>query len=129
MPNTHVPAAGEAMPAVEGMHIITGRFSRRAMLIGAIASISAAGAAVAAPALPAALTFTKGRRLTTEERLASMDARLALLPPDVAALLRERFEQNVRHVHQMYLDGADLAAVKAYLRSLPELELPARFQS
>ncbi|MER9171219.1 hypothetical protein NKI12_28615 [Mesorhizobium australicum] len=54
---------------------------------------------------------------------------MALLPPDVAALLRERFEHNVRHVHQMYLDGADLVAVKAYLRSLPELELPARFQS
>ncbi|MER8810431.1 hypothetical protein [Mesorhizobium australicum] len=51
MPNTHVPAAGEAMPAVEEMHIITGRFSRRAMLIGAIATISAAGAAVAAPAV------------------------------------------------------------------------------
>ncbi|OWK20648.1 hypothetical protein AJ88_27740 [Mesorhizobium amorphae CCBAU 01583] len=31
MPNTHVPAAGEAMPAVEGMPII-GRFSGRAIM-------------------------------------------------------------------------------------------------
>ncbi|RUW62107.1 hypothetical protein [Mesorhizobium sp. M7A.F.Ca.US.008.03.1.1] len=50
MPNTHVPAAGEAMPAVEGMHIFTGRFSRRAMLIGAIASIPAMAGALAAEA-------------------------------------------------------------------------------
>ncbi|OBQ94406.1 hypothetical protein [Mesorhizobium sp. AA23] len=54
MPNTHVPAAGEAMPAA----IITGRFSRRAMLVGAVASIPAIAGAVAAPAVhPDALLF------------------------------------------------------------------------
>ncbi|MBZ9748285.1 hypothetical protein LB516_23930 [Mesorhizobium sp. CO1-1-7] len=47
MPNTHVPAASEAMPAVEGMHIITGRFSRRLVLAG-LASLPALGAATAA---------------------------------------------------------------------------------
>ncbi|MDG4908144.1 hypothetical protein P9228_17080 [Mesorhizobium sp. WSM4898] len=51
MPNTIVPAAGEAMPAAEGMQIITGRFSRRAMLVGAIASIPTIAGAVAAPAI------------------------------------------------------------------------------
>ncbi|MER9257760.1 hypothetical protein [Mesorhizobium sp. M0619] len=40
MPNTHVPAAGEAMPAV------IGRFSRRAML-GTFASLPLIGGAVA----------------------------------------------------------------------------------
>lgn len=107
MPKLTFPAAGEAMPAVEGMHIITGRFSRRAMLIGAIASISAAGAAVAAPSLPAALTFTKPR--------ASIEARLALLPPDVAARLREQFCQMIDHVYAMQESGADTASIKAYL--------------
>lgn len=46
MPNTTVPAAGEAVPATQ---IITGRFSRRLMLMGAVASIPAIGAATAAP--------------------------------------------------------------------------------
>ncbi|RWE12435.1 MAG: hypothetical protein EOS61_14930 [Mesorhizobium sp.] len=41
MPNTTVPAAGEAMPAAEGMQIVTGRFSRRTMLVGAISSLPA----------------------------------------------------------------------------------------
>lgn len=50
MPNTHVPAAGEAMPGAEGMQIVTGRFSRRAMLVGAVASIPAIAGAVGAPA-------------------------------------------------------------------------------
>ncbi|PBB21124.1 hypothetical protein [Mesorhizobium sp. WSM4313] len=48
MPNTRIPAAGEAMPGAEGMHIITGRFSRRLILAG-IASLPATGGAVAAP--------------------------------------------------------------------------------
>ena len=51
MPNTPVPAAGEAMPAAEESHII-GRFSRRALL-GAIASIPAIGGATAALAVAA----------------------------------------------------------------------------
>lgn len=50
MPNTHVPAAGEAMPAAEVTPII-GRFSRRALL-GAIASLPAVAGATAAFALP-----------------------------------------------------------------------------
>ncbi|WP_136616991.1 MULTISPECIES: hypothetical protein [Mesorhizobium] len=49
MPNTHVLAAGEAMPAAEVMPIL-GRFSRRAML-GALASVPAIGAATAAVAV------------------------------------------------------------------------------
>jgi hypothetical protein len=61
MPNTPVPAAGEAMPAVEERKII-GRFSRRALLGGAIAAVPAIGtataaslrnSAVSAPTLPA----------------------------------------------------------------------------
>ncbi|WP_192253751.1 hypothetical protein [Mesorhizobium silamurunense] len=52
MPNTHVPAAGEAMPAAQPT-IIVGRFSRRALL-GAIASVPAVGTAAAA--LPSAGT-------------------------------------------------------------------------
>lgn len=32
MPNTQVPAAGEAMPAVEPTPIVVGRFSRRAIM-------------------------------------------------------------------------------------------------
>ncbi|CDX22160.1 hypothetical protein MPL3356_390177 [Mesorhizobium plurifarium] len=51
MPNNTVSAAGEAMPAAEGMQIVTGRFSRRAMLVGAIASLPAIAAATAAPAV------------------------------------------------------------------------------
>ncbi|MER9840130.1 hypothetical protein NKJ59_02570 [Mesorhizobium australicum] len=55
MPKLTFPAAGEAMPAVEEMHIITGRFSRRAMLIGlaSIPALAGATAAVTAPTLPA----------------------------------------------------------------------------
>ncbi|TGP26416.1 MULTISPECIES: hypothetical protein [unclassified Mesorhizobium] len=53
MPNTHVPAAGEAMPAAEGMQIITGRFSRRAMLIGAASVPTVAGAVALPMPLPA----------------------------------------------------------------------------
>ena len=45
MPKLTVPAAGEAMPAAEGMPII-GRFSRR-VLLGAIASIPATAGATA----------------------------------------------------------------------------------
>ena len=42
MPNTHVPAAGEAMPAAEGSHII-GRFSRRPIIVmGDVAMAAAA---------------------------------------------------------------------------------------
>ncbi|MFB9979459.1 hypothetical protein ACFSQQ_14725 [Mesorhizobium kowhaii] len=55
MPNTHVPAAGEAMPAAEEMKIITGRFSRRLILAG-IASLPALGAATAAVARPEAVS-------------------------------------------------------------------------
>jgi len=44
MPNTHVPAAGEAMPAAEGMRILTGRFSGRAILVGDAAVQMAAAA-------------------------------------------------------------------------------------
>lgn len=47
MPNPHVPAAGEAMPAAK---LITGRFSRRAMLVGAVAAVPAIAGAVSAPA-------------------------------------------------------------------------------
>ncbi|TPM11509.1 hypothetical protein FJ960_01835 [Mesorhizobium sp. B2-3-11] len=54
MPNTHVPAAGEAMPAAEGMHIITGRFSRRLILAG-LASLPAIAGATAALAVPATI--------------------------------------------------------------------------
>ncbi|MBM2711651.1 hypothetical protein JQK88_10370 [Mesorhizobium caraganae] len=42
MPNTTVPAAGEVMPAVEGMNII-GRFSRRPIIVmGDVAMAAAA---------------------------------------------------------------------------------------
>ena len=39
MPDTHVPAAGEAMPAAEEMQIIAGRFSRHAVPVGVKATI------------------------------------------------------------------------------------------
>lgn len=55
MPNTHVPAPGGAMPDVEEMHIITGRFSRRAMLVG-LASLPAMAGATAALAAPTPAT-------------------------------------------------------------------------
>ncbi|MDF3217494.1 hypothetical protein EN962_26150 [Mesorhizobium sp. M7A.F.Ca.CA.001.09.2.1] len=41
MPNTHVPAAGEAMPGAEVMPII-GRFSRRPIVIMGDVTIAAA---------------------------------------------------------------------------------------
>ncbi|MER8672554.1 hypothetical protein [Mesorhizobium sp. M0037] len=50
MPNTHVPAAGEAMPATDVVPIV-GRFSRRTML-GTFALLPLIGGAVAL-ALPA----------------------------------------------------------------------------
>ncbi|MBZ9710471.1 hypothetical protein LB543_27615 [Mesorhizobium sp. ESP7-2] len=52
MPNTPVLAAGEALPGAEGM--ITGRFSRRAMLAG-LASLPAVGGATAASAAAPAI--------------------------------------------------------------------------
>ncbi|RVC64055.1 hypothetical protein [Mesorhizobium sp.] len=61
MPNITVPAAGEAMPAVEGMQI-TGRFSRRAMLLGALASVPAIGGAAAAVASPVSSIPVPDRR-------------------------------------------------------------------
>jgi hypothetical protein len=57
MPNTHVPAAGEAMPAAEVMPTV-GRFSRRALL-GTIATIPAIGAATAAPLAKAPVSAPK----------------------------------------------------------------------
>ena len=43
MPNTHVPAAGEAMPATEGMPVI-GKFSRRPIIV--IGDVTMAAAAM-----------------------------------------------------------------------------------
>lgn len=75
MPKLTVPAAGEAVPAAEGMPII-GRFSRRALL-GAFASVPAVGVAtealsstgIATPELPC----IRVRRLARERALALDD--------------------------------------------------------
>lgn len=67
MPKLTFPAAGEAMPAAQ--EVITGRFSRRAMLVSAIATLPAIGAAAAASSSPVAATehiSERVRRLARE---------------------------------------------------------------
>ncbi|TPJ34279.1 hypothetical protein [Mesorhizobium sp. B2-6-5] len=76
MPNTHVPAAGEAMPAAEEMHIITGRFSRRLILAG-LASLPAIAGATAALAMPKAHPDAELFRL--ERELDALQSRMDML--------------------------------------------------
>ncbi|TPJ46852.1 hypothetical protein [Mesorhizobium sp. B2-7-1] len=113
MPNITVPAAGEAMPGAEGMKIITGRFSRRVMLVGAIAALPALAGATALPGLPAVMSLTIKPRLNHAERWAGIEAKLALLPPKVAENLREQFYAVIERVWQMQESGADPAAIRA----------------
>ncbi|TPN57580.1 hypothetical protein FJ976_02780 [Mesorhizobium sp. B1-1-9] len=61
MPNTHVPAAGEAMPAAEVMPII-GRFSGRVILGDVAVQMAAAALQIQrdAASIAAALTIIHG---------------------------------------------------------------------
>ncbi|MEI9422219.1 hypothetical protein O7A70_13700 [Mesorhizobium sp. Cs1299R1N1] len=124
MPNTHVPAAGEAMPAVEGMQIITGRFSRRAMLIGAIASLPALGGAATAP-MTRAVTMLADKPRRRSPRLARIEALLDTLPPEEAERHRAMFIDILERVVQMQKDGADDATIRGFISSLSRREKAA----
>ncbi|CAN7442489.1 hypothetical protein [Mesorhizobium sp. LjNodule214] len=73
MPNTSVPAAGEAMPAAEVMPII-GRFSRR-LILGAIVSVPAMGAALAAT-VPAPAEHPDAELFRLDKELEAAHARM-----------------------------------------------------
>ncbi|PBB20541.1 hypothetical protein [Mesorhizobium sp. WSM4313] len=83
MPNTPVPAAGEAMPGAEEM--IIGRFSRRRILAG-IAAIPAMGVATEAPA--ASNTMADPLADTIAEYYAKM-AEFMALPVDQVTIETE----------------------------------------
>ncbi|MEI9413214.1 hypothetical protein [Mesorhizobium salmacidum] len=99
------------------MQIITGRFSRRAMLIGAIASLPALAGATAAPTIRAVTMLDKPRRRSTEEWWASIEARMAELPPEVAERLRAQFNQVVERLWRLHQSGADDAEIKGCIAS------------
>lgn len=85
MPNTHVPAAGEAMPGAEGMPIV-GRFSRRAMLVGAVASIPAIAGAVAAPAVSTDDIHPDSELIRLDAEMDSLQARSDQIGRDLAQI-------------------------------------------
>ncbi|TPL08969.1 hypothetical protein FJ938_08360 [Mesorhizobium sp. B2-4-14] len=119
MPNTHVPAAGETMAAVEGMHIITGRFSRRRLLVG-LTSVAAMGAATTALALPAPLTLVAPSRESTEAKIRRIEALLDTLPPELAAAYCAQLRRWIDHIVWMNEGGAPRAEILAYIRGLKD---------
>ncbi|WP_143748344.1 hypothetical protein [Mesorhizobium carmichaelinearum] len=109
MPKLTFPAAGEAMPAAEGMHFITGRFSRRTLLVGIVP------AALAASVVPA-LTLIAPVKESREARRRRLQALLESLPPEQQEFILTRFGQIADHVRAMQASGADSPTILAYIR-------------
>ncbi|MBZ9927775.1 hypothetical protein FJW04_22015 [Mesorhizobium sp. B2-7-3] len=120
MPKLTFPAAGEAMPAAEEMHIITGRFSRRLILAGLASLPAIAGATAALPA-PLALLITPPTLPTRESahaKLGRLEALLDTLPPEIAAAYRAQLYGWIDHIAWMHESGAPRAEIHAYIRSM-----------
>jgi hypothetical protein len=97
MPNTHVPAAGEAMPAAKPTAII-GRFSRRSLLNLTGAGLALAATAMAtvkpSPAAPVSKMAERDRlavHLAKETGISEAQAQdlIGMLGTDRNSLLRE----------------------------------------
>lgn len=101
------------MPAAEGMQIITGRFSRRAMLVGAIASIPVAGGALAAPALlEKQIPVQKVNRLAAELADAMDEWMTSISHPDYRRALW------VAHVWPATWSAASISGMRMLLSSI-----------
>lgn len=85
------------------------------MLVGAIAALPALAGATALQGLPAVISLTTKPLRSHADRWASIEARLAELPPKIAENLREQFYTVIERVWQMQQSGVDSTTIRAYI--------------
>lgn len=95
MPNTHVPAAGEASPATEVMQI--GRFSRRRLLNLTGAGLAFAAAAMASTVKPAPAALVS-KMAELEAAFQAEWSKLRAMEPEHGAAERRYFDECAKLV-------------------------------